>query len=292
MLLQKSVSLINELKSIQYNSGFDERSNNYVNYSYTIPACKANDDIIEDDSEIKFKRFSNFEECLHETSNKTLTNDALSHVFTFLDKKEIAMFANVSKGSKYTMNQYYLRYCHWMVNKRNDGVYVLKYIDNFDGMNNINIDTLSWSDKYNGNENWDIIHNIINNNDNNIKSHDIWYLLNDYWFGNNNFGWGTFKKSSSRHKANGEWKILNNTDIYDTAFYLNVDELNGILGMLRHPFLMNDFADKIGPITNNGKNNCSTKPICITFDKRNHLLNMDTHIQKHRFLHDYKITYW
>ena len=134
---------------------------------------------------------------------ETLTDDVVSVMFQFLDKNEIGMFKCVSKDTKFITNQYCLRYCKWMVNKRNNGDYVLKYIKNFDDMQKINIDTLTWSNKYNGNENWDTIHNIINtNNDDNkndandVSSDDVWYLLNEYWFGNKNFGWGTFKHSN------------------------------------------------------------------------------------------------
>jgi len=248
---------------------------------------------------------------------ETLTDDVVSIMFQFLNKNEIGMFKCVSKDTKFITNQYCLRYCKWMVNKRNTGDYVLKYIKNFDDMKKINIDTLTWSNKYNGNENWDTIHNIINtNNDdskndvNDITSDDIWYLLNEYWFGNKNFGWGTFERSKSRRKQNGEWRILNNSDIYDRQFYLNVNELNGILAMLKHPLLITDFVNKntddckskIGSENKDECNDCLRQPISIMFDKRNNLKSRIGSDNKlfdsngidvvKRNLHCYMITYW
>jgi len=202
-----------------------------------------------------------------------VSHDAISHSFAFLDKKEIAMFKCVSKETKYVVNRYLLRYSYWIVKRRDDGVYVLKYIDNFDDMRNIDINTLTWHD----------------------KCDDTWYLLNDYWFDNRNFGWGTFERSNSVHKKNGEWRILNNKDVYDRAFYLNVNELNGIFGVLTNSAINKHFV-KRNKYEVTRCNNCLRKPVNIIFDRRNNLesrIGFDNKLfVRERSLHCYTITYW
>ena len=252
-----------------------------------------------------------------------LSHDAMSQVFKFLDKKEIATFIAVSPEYKCIFNQYCLRYCHWMVKKSNNGGYFLKYIESLENMENINMETLTWCDKYSGDESWEMIYNIVNgtcddtkyddtkcDNNNDIKSDDVWYLLNEYWFGNKNFGWGTFEKSTSPQKRNGEWRVLNNPDINDRVFYMDIDELNGILGILRHPMLMKNIVVQ-SDVDNDMKmdyenhiqsNNRLREPINIVFDKRNDLqskvgndakfFDENESIDDVSELQKYKVTYW
>mmetsp|Transcript_47336 Transcript_47336/g.58198 ORF Transcript_47336/g.58198 Transcript_47336/m.58198 type:complete len:388 (-) Transcript_47336:279-1442(-) len=186
--------------------------------------------------------------------NQRLSNDAISRILLFLNPKEIAIFKAISPQTKYIINRHMLRYCRFMMKKRYD-TYVLKYIDNFDDMHDINIDTLTRSNKYTGNK----------------KNDDIWYLLSDYWFNNTNLAWGTFERSNSIHKMNGEWKILNNANVTDNVFYFDVCELNAILSMLRHPLLRDNYH----------------KNVKIAFDQRYNVKSKDNQVQRH-----YCVKYW